>query len=94
MCSLGLGESNLEEYVPVDDQDGRQKSTVTEEASELFVCTVLILMSRLSYSTFRTPKITFQSFPVYLGDWEDNNLLFLLHELLLPEWAYIACSRL
>ena len=39
MCSLGLGESNLEEYVPVDDQDGRQKSTVTEEASELFVCT-------------------------------------------------------
>ena len=37
MCSLGLGESNLE--VPVDDQDGRQKSTglLKKPANYLFV---------------------------------------------------------
>ena len=39
MCSLGLGESNLEEQVPVDDQDGRQKSTglLKKPANYLFV---------------------------------------------------------
>ena len=39
MCSLGLGESNLEEKVPVDDQDGRQKSTglLQKPANFLFV---------------------------------------------------------
>ena len=39
MCSLGLRESNLEEEVPVDDQDGRQKSTglLKKPANYLFV---------------------------------------------------------